>query len=70
MATPNEILKNAYKKIREIYGEDFKAEVGDSFVFAFKNGTLILTREKDKLKVEFSGDEVIPLDMSCDVYEQ
>ena len=70
MFNATEIVEKAIEKLKEIHGEDFKAEVGDDFVFALNNCTLILSQREDKLEVTFTGEKVIPLDMSSSAYDE
>ena len=62
----NEILEKATAKLKEMYGDDFKFEDGDEFVFSLNNGTLILSYD-DEIKVTVMLDTVIPLDMDFDL---
>lgn len=58
----NEILEKATAKLKEMYGDEFKFEDGDEFVFSLNNGTLMLSYD-DEIKVTVMLDTVIPLDM-------
>ena len=62
----NEILEKATAKLKEMYGDDFKFEDGDEFVFSLNNGTLMLSYD-DEIKVTVMLDTVIPLDMDFDL---
>ena len=66
IANINEILEKATAKLKEMYGDDFKFEDGDEFVFSLNNGTLILSYD-DEIKVTVMLDTVIPLDMDFDL---
>ena len=66
IANINEILEKATAKLKEMYGDDFKFEDGDEFVFSLNNGTLMLSYD-DELKVTVMLDTVIPLDMGFDL---
>ena len=39
----NEILEKATAKLKEMYGDDFKFEEDDEFVFALNNGALFIS---------------------------
>lgn len=60
------ILELATKKLKEIYGDDFKFEEDDEFVFALNNGVLMLSYD-DGIKIKIMLDTVIPLDMDFDL---
>ena len=62
----NEILEKATAKLKEMYGDDFKFEDGDEFVFALNNGTLFISFDKE-IKIKIMLDTVIPLDMDFDL---
>ena len=66
IANINEILEKATAKLKEMYGDDFKFEEDDEFVFALNNGTLMLSYD-DEIKVTVMLDTVIPLDMDFDL---
>ena len=66
IANINEILEKATAKLKEMYGDDFKFEDGDEFVFSLNNGTLMLSYD-DEIKVRVMLDTVIPLDMGFDL---
>ena len=66
IANINEILEKATAKLKEMYGDDFKFEDGDEFVFSLNNGTLMLSYD-DEIKVRVMLDTVIPLDMDFDL---
>jgi hypothetical protein len=66
----NEIMNKAVQKLKELYGDDFKFEEGDEFVFSLKNCSLYIALEEGCLKTKFIGDKVIDLDISCPVYEE
>lgn len=66
IANINEILEKATAKLKEMYGDDFKFEDGDEFVFSLNNGTLMLSYD-DEIKVTVMLDTVIPLDMDFDL---
>ena len=62
----NEILEKATAKLKEMYGDDFKFEEDDEFVFALNNGVLMLYYDEG-IKIEIMLDTVIPLDMGFDL---
>ena len=62
----NEILEKATAKLKEMYGDDFKFEEGDEFVFSLNNGALMLSYD-DGIKIKIMLDTVIPLDMDFDL---
>ena len=66
----NEIMYAATQKLKEIYGDDFKFEEGDEFVFSLKNCSLYVALEEGCLKTKFIGDKVIDLDVSCPLYDE
>ena len=62
----NEILEKATAKLKEMYGDDFKFEEDDEFVFALNDGVLMLSYDKG-IKIKIILDTVIPLDMGFDL---
>ena len=62
----NEILEKATAKLKEMYGDDFKFEDGDEFVFALNNGILFISFDKG-MKIKIMLDTVIPLDMDFEL---
>lgn len=62
----NEILEKATAKLKEMYGDDFKFEEDDEFVFALNNGVLMLSFDEG-IKIKIMLDTVIPLDMDFDL---
>lgn len=62
----NEILEEVIVKLKEMYGDDFKFEEDDGFVFALNNGALIISFD-ERLKIQIMLDTVIPLDMDFDL---
>ena len=62
----NEILEKATAKLKEMYGDDFKFEEDDEFVFALNNGVLMLSYDED-IKIKIMIDTVIPLDVDFDI---
>lgn len=66
----NEILNKAVQALKERFGDDFKFEEGDEFVFSLKNCSLYIGLEDGCLKTKFIGDKVIDLDVSCPLYEE
>ena len=62
----DEILEKATAKLKEMYGDDFKFEEGDEFVFSLNNGALMLSYD-DGIKITVMLDTVIPLDMDLDL---
>ena len=57
----NEILEKATAKLKEMYGDDFKFEEDDEFVFDLNNGVLMLSYNEG-IKIKIMLDAVIPLD--------
>ena len=55
------ILELATAKLKEMYGDDFKFEEDDEFVFALNNGVLMLSYDEG-IKIKIMLDTVIPLD--------
>lgn len=55
------ILELATAKLKEMYGDDFKFEEDDEFVFALNNGALMLSYDEG-IKIKIMLDTVIPLD--------
>ena len=62
----NEILEKATAKLKEMYGDDFKLEEDNEFVFALNNGVLMLSYNEG-IKIKIMLDTVIPLDMEFDL---
>ena len=62
----NEILEKATAKLKEMYGDDFKFEEDDEFVFALNNGVLMLSYDEG-IKIKIMLDTVIPLDVDFDI---
>lgn len=62
----NKILEKATAKLKEMYGDDFKFEDGDEFVFALNNGILFISFD-NRMKIKIMLDTVIPLDMDFDL---
>jgi len=60
------ILELATKKLKEMYGDDFKFEEDDEFVFALNNGVLMLSYDEG-IKIKIMLDTVIPLDVDFDI---
>ncbi len=63
----NAILEMATTKLKEEYGEDFKFEIGDEFIFTLNNGVLIVSQEETKLGIKIVLDPAIPLDVDFDL---
>ena len=53
-------------KLKEMYGDDFKFEEDDEFVFALNNGVLMLSYDEG-IKIKIMLDTVIPLDVDFDI---
>lgn len=70
MFNTEEVIKKAIEELKVLHGDDFKFEDGDVFIFSLKNCALILSNDDGKLKIEFIGNTVIDLDMSCTMYEE
>ena len=49
-----------------MYGDDFKFEDDDEFVFALNNGILFISFDNG-MKIKIMLDTVIPLDMDFDL---
>lgn len=62
----NEILEKATAKLKEMYGDDFKFEEDDEFVFALNNGALFISFDNG-MKIKIMLDKVIPLDIDFDL---
>ena len=60
------ILELATAKLKEMYGDDFKFEEDDEFVFALNNGVLMLSYDEG-IKIKIMLDTVIPLDVDFDI---
>ena len=66
MGNMENILELANKKLKEMYGDDFKFEEDDEFVFALNNGLLMLSYD-DGIKIKVMLDTVIPLDVDFEM---
>ena len=66
----NELLQMAVKKLKEMYGDDFKFEDGDEFVFTLNNAVLILSQEDTTLGIKIVLDKAIPLDIDFDLGDE
>ena len=66
MGNMENILELATKKLKEMYGDDFKFEEDDEFVFALNNGLLMLSYDKG-IKIKVMLDTVIPLDVDFEM---
>ena len=62
MGNMENILELATAKLKEMYGDDFKFEEDDEFVFALNNGVLMLSYDEG-IKIKIMLDTVIPLDV-------
>ena len=60
------ILELATAKLKEMYGDDFKFEEDDEFVFALNNGVLMLSYDEG-IKIKIMLDTVIPLDVDFEI---
>lgn len=60
------ILELATAKLKEMYGDDFKFEEDDEFVFALNNGVLMLSYDEG-IKIKIMLDTVIPLDVDFEM---
>ena len=61
MGNIENILELATAKLKEMYGDDFKFEEDDEFVFSLNNGILMLSYDEG-IKIKIMLDTVIPLD--------
>ena len=61
MGNMENILELATAKLKVLYGDDFKFEEDDEFVFALNNGVLMLSYDEG-IKIKIMLDTVIPLD--------
>lgn len=65
-------MTNLFEKVNEAiereFGEGEKIEDGDTLVFQLNDCVLIMSKEDDKLKTEFVGGRVIPVDASTGFY--
>lgn len=66
MGNIENILELAAAKLKEMYGDDFKFEEDDEFVFALNNGALILSYDEG-VKIKIMLDTVIPLDANFEM---
>lgn len=66
MGNMENILELATAKLKEMYGDDFKFEEDDEFVFALNNGVLMLSYDEG-IKIKIMLDTVIPLDVDFDI---
>ena len=66
MGNMENILELATKKLKEMYGDDFKFEEDDEFVFALNNGVLMLSYDEG-IKIKVMLDTVIPLDVDFEM---
>ena len=66
MGNIENILELATKKLKEMYGDDFKFEEDDEFVFALNNGVLMLSYDEG-IKIKIMLDTVIPLDVDFEI---
>ena len=66
MGNMENILELATAKLKEMYGDDFKFEEDDEFVFALNNGVLMLSYD-DGIKIKIMLDTVIPLDVDFEM---
>ena len=70
MFNTEEVIKKAIEELKVLHGDDFKFEDGDVFIFSLKNCALTLSNDDGNLNIEFTGNTVIDLDMSCTMYEE
>ena len=70
MFNTEEVVKKAIEELRIRHGDEFKFEDGDMFIFSLNNCALILSNDDGNLKIEFTGNTVIDLDMSCTMYKE
>lgn len=66
MGNMENILELATSKLKEMYGDDFKFEEDDEFVFALNNGVLMLSYDEG-IKIKIMLDTVIPLDVGFEI---
>ena len=66
MGNIENILELATAKLKEMYGDDFKFEEDDEFVFALNNGALMLSYDEG-IKIKIMLDTVIPLDVDFEI---
>lgn len=66
MGNMENILELAIAKLKEMYGDDFKFEEDDEFVFALNNGVLMLSYDEG-IKIKIMLDTVIPLDVDFEM---
>lgn len=66
MGNIENILELATAKLKEMYGDDFKFEEDDEFVFALNNGVLMLSYDEG-IKIKIMIDTVIPLDADFEI---
>ena len=68
MDNTSEIMVRATELLKERFGEDFKFEEGDEFVFCLNNGVLILSLENGCLSIKIVGDEAFFIDMDFGIF--
>ena len=66
MGNMENILELATDKLKEMYGDDFKFEEDDEFVFALNNGVLMLSYDEG-IKIKIMLDTVVPLDVDFEI---
>ena len=66
MGNMENILELATAKLKEMYGDDFKFEEDDEFVFALNNAVLMLSYDEG-IKIKIMLDTVIPLDVDFEI---
>lgn len=67
MGNIENILELATAKLKEMYGDDFKFEEDDEFVFALNNGALLMLSYDEGIKIKIMLDTVIPLDADFEI---
>lgn len=68
MANVSDVTTLAIEALKDKYGDDFKFEDGDKFVFSLKDdGALILSHDGQTLHVELLLEAVIPLDTEFNI---
>lgn len=60
----SKIIKLCIAKLKEKYGDDFKLEVDDEFVFTLNDSVLILKQEEKTMKIKYMLDTAIHLDVN------
>jgi hypothetical protein len=63
------IFDKVNKAIEREFGEGEKIEEGDTLVFQLNDCILVMSLEDGKLRTEFIGNKVIPVDVTTGFYD-